>query len=464
MTYYLAIDIGASSGRHILGHIENDRLVTEEIYRFDNGITKTEQGLTWDIEHLVAEVITGLSRAKELGKAPVSVAIDTWGVDYCLLDENQSLLFPVHAYRDTERQKIASEVDTLISRDSLYQKTGIQFQPFNTIYQLYADKKSGKLDKAHYFMQIPDYLAFRLTGKIVNEYTNATTTSLVNVRTNTWDRELLEALGIPETIFQELALPCTAIGTLLPEIAEAVGFKTTVITCPTHDTASAYVATIGSENAITLSSGTWSLIGTEQLTPFTTDAAKQANFTNEGGIEYRYRFLKNIMGMWLIQSVKRELDNIHSYDALMQMARASSYTKTFDVNHPSLTAPNSMIVAIEQLLGDRNLPIGDLMASIYHSLSHAYRIAVDEIRTITGKTFDTLQIVGGGSADAYLNALAQEKTGLLVLTGPKEGTAIGNLATQIMKDRRISLSEVRALIAKSFAISPLDNNRKEVTI
>lgn len=452
MTYYLAIDIGASGGRHILGSIQNGRLVTEEIYRFENGITQTEVGAVWDIQHIVSEVITGLAVASSLGKTPTSIAIDTWGVDYCLLDENKAPLLPVFAYRDAERPKVIPEVEALLSRKALYQKTGIQFQPFNTVYQLYADKISGKLDRARYFMQIPDYIAFCLTGQIVNEYTNATTTSLVNAFTKCWDTDILQTLGIPEGIFQPLTLPCETVGDLLPEIANKVGYTAKVVTCPTHDTASAYVATVGGDQTLTLSSGTWSLIGTERFVPLTSDEAQSANFTNEGGIEYRYRFLKNIMGMWLIQNVKKELGNRYGYEELMQMAKTSHYTEIFDVNAPSLSAPQSMIEAIKALLNSPELPIEDLISSIYHSLSASYRKAKDELETITGVQFDTLQIVGGGSSDLYLNQLTGQKTGLRILAGPKEGTAIGNLASQMMKDTGISLAEVRALIQNSFSV------------
>ena len=456
MTYYRAIDIGASSGRHILAHLENGILVTEEIYRFENGVQKTAEGLTWDIEHLVTEVVNGLAEAGRRGKAPKTVAIDTWGVDYCLLDGDQTLLAPVYAYRDPERAKAVDLVHAILPHKTLYAKTGIQFQPFNTVYQLYADLQSGKLDRAKYFMQIPDYLAYRLTGKIQNEYTNATTTSLVNAETKTWDKEILAALSLPEHLFGKLTMPCEEIGTLTPELIQAIGYETTVIACPTHDTASAYVATIGGEHTCTLSSGTWSLIGSEQLRPYTNEKARQANFTNEGGIHYRFRFLKNIMGMWLIQNVRREIGKTKSYNELMSLAEESSYRKTFDVNHPSLSAPESMITAITALLGEYSLSLGDLMASIYHSLAKSYKIAITEIAEITGVRFDTLQIVGGGSSDTYLNALTKKATALRVLAGPKEGTAIGNLATQMMKDLDITLEEARSIVANSFSVCEVD--------
>ena len=452
MTYYLAIDIGASSGRHILAHMENRLLVMEEIYRFENSIKKTDHGLTWDVDNLFREVLNGMKVAKSLGKIPKTVAIDTWGVDYCLLDADKQLLSPVYAYRDSERAKIVDEVHAILPHSALYEKTGIQFQPFNTVYQLYADKKSGKLDRAQYFMQIPDYLAYRLTGKIQNEYTNATTTSLVNAQTKTWDSDILSILGLPTHLFGELTMPTEAIATLSTETVDTLGYNTTVIACPTHDTASAFVATIGGERTATISSGTWSLLGTEQLSAYTNDAARQANFTNEGGIGYRFRFLKNIMGMWLIQNVRKETGKVYSYNELMSLAQNSSYQKIFDVNHPSLSAPESMINAITSLLGESSLPLGDLMASIYHSLSDSYRQAIREMSSVTGIQFDTLQIVGGGSSDSYLNKLTAKATGLRVLSGPKEGTAIGNAATQLMADLKMDLGEIRTIIQNSFSV------------
>lgn len=452
MTYYLAIDIGASSGRHILAHMENRLLVMEEIYRFENSIKKTDHGLTWDVDNLFREVLNGMKVAKSLGKIPKTVAIDTWGVDYCLLDSDKQLLSPVYAYRDSERAKIVDEVHAILPHSALYEKTGIQFQPFNTVYQLYADKKSGKLDRAQYFMQIPDYLAYRLTGKIQNEYTNATTTSLVNAQTKTWDSDILSILGLPTHLFGELTMPTETIATLSTETVDTLGYNTTVIACPTHDTASAFVATIGGERTATISSGTWSLLGTEQLSAYTNGAARQANFTNEGGIGYRFRFLKNIMGMWLIQNVRKETGKVYSYNELMSLAQNSSYQKIFDVNHPSLSAPESMIDAITSLLGESSLPLGDLMASIYHSISDSYRQAIREMSSVTGIQFDTLQIVGGGSSDSYLNKLTAKATGLRVLSGPKEGTAIGNAATQLMADRKMDLGEIRTIIQNSFSV------------
>lgn len=455
MRYYLAIDIGASGGRHILGHIENGRLVTEEIFRFENGVEEQNGSLTWNTDALLAGVLAGLKKCRAENKIPVSVAIDTWGVDYVLLDEQKKPLLPVYAYRDPLRAAIVSEVDTLLSREALYRQTGIQHQPFNTLYQLYCDKKSGKLNLAAYFLQMPDYLAYRLTGAMVNEYTNATTTSLVNAYTKTWDRDVIKALGLKESLFGPLTPPARTIGNgcFLPEMAEEVGFSCEVVTCPSHDTASAFAATRGLPCTAILSSGTWSLIGVERDTPLTSEEARLKNFTNEGGIEYRYRFLKNIMGMWLLQSIRRDTDKRYSCDEMMRMAMASSYRKTFDVNHKTLTAPADMIKAITALLGEDELPLADLLAAVYRSLALSYKDALDSIEALTNEPLTALQIVGGGSSDLYLNRLTKELTGRRVFTGPKEATAIGNLACQVMKDQSLSLSDVRRLIEKSFAVS-----------
>lgn len=466
MVYYLAIDIGASGGRHILGHLEDNRLITEEIYRFENGVEKNAEGqLIWDTEKLFAGVLAGLARCREEGKIPKTVAIDTWGVDYCLLDEADNLIAPAYAYRDGKRAEIVPEVDALLPRTEVYRLTGIQFQPFNTLYQLCCDREKGRLDRAKIFLQMPDYLAFRLTGKAVNEYTNATTTSLVNAVEKTWDRKILEKLGLKASLFGPLTLPGKTVGPFSSEIEKTLGFSACVVTCPSHDTASAYAATLGLSGGAILSSGTWSLIGMEQTTPITTPEAREANFTNEGGVEYRYRFLKNIMGMWLLQSIRKEIGQNgyegkapvqYSYNTMMDMAAESGFVETFDVNHPSLSAPDNMIASIKKLLGKTSMPLGDLLASVYRSLAHSYQKAIGELEALTGDKITSLQIVGGGSSDAYLNRLTREYTGIPVLTGPKEATAIGNLACQIMADRGLSLKEVRSLIQKSFAVSEVN--------
>ncbi len=452
MTYYLAIDIGASSGRHILGYTENGQLRLEEIYRFDNNIQEENGTLIWDIEHLFSEVKAGIARCGELGKLPKTVAIDTWGVDYVLLDENKREIFPAVSYRDGRTTESARAVNEILSQNELYRRTGIQKQNFNTVYQLYADKLSGKLKKAKHFLQIPDYLAFKLTGEIRNEYTNATTTNLVSAEGRDWDKEILRRLGLPDEIFCELSLPGTVVGVFTDEIRHEIGFDSTVILCPTHDTASAVAACPVDTESIYISSGTWSLIGTENKHPILSDEAMKANFTNEGGIEYRFRFLKNIMGMWLFQNIRRELDKKLSYDEMMQLAMQSSFTKTVNPNAPEFVAPKSMIGAIRTALGMPDLPLGDVLSCVYHSLAQSYRDAIREIEAVGDKTVRSVCIVGGGSRDAYLNALTSRYTGKPVCTGLVEATATGNLLSQIMYDKNLSLSQAREIVKTTFDI------------
>ena len=454
MTYYLAIDIGASSGRHILGCIDNCKLKLEEIYRFENGMQNSPDGLIWDIDALFSEVVKGIAKCKEIGKIPTSIAIDTWGVDYVLLDENEQPLLPVYAYRNARLNDVT---DFPIPFEELYAKTGIQYLNFNTVYQLYLDAKSGKAAKAKHFLMIPDYLAYRLTGVMKNEYTVATTTAMVNAKTNTWDEEIIEKIGLDRSLFLPLTSPSEQIGTLTEQIAKKVGFSASVVAAPSHDTASAVAACPIDQNSAYISSGTWSLFGTENTFSVTSDDARKENFSNEGGVEYRFRFLKNIMGMWLFQNVRRNIDKKCTYDEMMHMAMESEFTKIIDVNHPSLTAPKNMIDAVNKLAGDENLPLGDTLSCIYHSLAAMYARCTESIEKLTGKTLDSIFIVGGGSKDKYLNTLTAKYTGKKVVVGLDEATATGNIAAQIMKDKKLSLSEVREIIKSSFNIRETEN-------
>ncbi len=453
MNYCLAIDIGASSGRHILGWLENGILQQQEVYRFENNILEKDGSLVWDIEHLVAEVKAGLKACGAIGKIPATVAIDTWGVDYVLLDENKQELMPVFSYRDSRTNGIPEEIDTIIPREELYKRTGIQPINFNTIYQLYCDKKSGKLDNAAYFMMIPEYLSYKLTGVIKNEYTNATTGAMVNAITRERDAELLDLLGIKTSIFAPLSLPTEAVGTLSDEVKAEVGFDTTVVFCPSHDTASAVAACPVGDNGVYISSGTWSLIGTENLQPILSPAAMQGGFTNEGGIHHRYRFLENIMGMWLFQNIRRNVDKKYSYDEMMNMAKQSAFTERINPNAPEFVAPANMIEAIRTYLGKPDLPLGDVLNSVYHSLAYSYNEAVQTIEAVCNKQIDRINIIGGGSKDSYLNSLTKEYTGKRVLAGPTEATAIGNLIAQLMfLDNGFTLEMARETVKQSFSI------------
>uniref|UniRef100_UPI003FEEE7E7 rhamnulokinase n=1 Tax=Eubacterium sp. TaxID=142586 RepID=UPI003FEEE7E7 len=453
MNYYLAIDIGASSGRHILGYIDNSRLKLEEIHRFENYITNQNSTLVWDIEHLVNEVKKGIAKCKEIGKIPCTVAIDTWGVDYVLLDESKKEIKPCYCYRDSRTNAVVDEVESLVSPARLYAKTGIQKQNFNTIYQLYADKKSGRLQNAKYFLMMPEYLSFKLTGVCKNEYTNATTTGLVNAKTKTWDNDILSALDLPSELFGALNTPSSLVGDLSADIQKAVGFNCAVLFAPSHDTASAVCACPMQDDDLYISSGTWSLIGTEITQPILSDNARKLNFSNEGGIDYRFRFLKNYMGMWLFQNIRRNLNKSMTYDEMMTLAMNCGEYKYFDVNDRTLVAPDNMIDAIGKLICSDDL--GLILNSAYHSLAKSYSEAVSEIEAVTGKRFNAIHIVGGGCQDEYLNALTRDYTGKDVTAGPIEATATGNIISQIISDKKISLATARDLIKNSFDIKEI---------
>ncbi|MBQ2676199.1 MAG: rhamnulokinase [Clostridia bacterium] len=448
--YCLAIDIGASGGRHILGYIEDGRFKLEEIYRFENNLIKQNGSLIWDIDNLVHQVKAGIKKCGELGKIPTTIAIDTWGVDYVLLDKDLCEIKPVYAYRDSRTSSVIDEVHSIVSAERLYSKTGIQFQPFNSLYQLYCDKKSGRLSGAEHFLMIPEYLSFKLTGVVKNEYTNATTSGMVNALSKQWDSEILTALDLPQHLFSELCLPGSELGDFSDSVKQEMGFNAKVVLCPSHDTASAVAACPLSESSVYISSGTWSLIGTENTQPILTDASRVANFTNEGGINHRFRYLKNYMGMWLFQNIRKNINKSLTYDEMMQLAENEQEYSYIDVNAKEFVAPENMIEAIKTYLNKPDMTLAQVLLSVYHSLARSYKAAIDEIECLTGKTIDTVSIVGGGCQDKYLNRLTAEYTSKKVLTGPIEATATGNIISQLIYLNEITdLQKARQLIKES---------------
>jgi Sugar (pentulose and hexulose) kinases len=457
--YYLAVDIGASGGRHMLGSMENGKIVLEEVYRFENGLEQRGGYLCWDFDGLFGEIKNGLKRCGELGKLPFSMGIDTWGVDFVLLDGAGGVLGDTVAYRDSRTGGMDRAVEKLIAPEELYARTGIQKQIFNTIYQLAAVKKEQPehLEKARSFLMVPEYFNFLLTGIRKNEYTNATTTQLVSAQTRTWDTELISKLGINPALFGELSLPGTAVGNLLPAIREEVGFNCNVVLPATHDTGSAVMA-VPADDGIYLSSGTWSLMGVERQEPDCGARSRDRNFTNEGGYDYRFRYLKNIMGLWMIQSARRELPIKYSFDELCAMAQScGAFASRIDVNDPSFLSPVHMTRAIQDYCErtGQQAPgsVGELFACIYHSLAGSYGETVREIEELTGREYPVVHIVGGGAKDEYLDALTAQYTHKKVLAGPVEATAVGNLLAQMLTDGVFaSLSEARAAVARSFEI------------
>ncbi|MBO4251626.1 MAG: rhamnulokinase [Clostridia bacterium] len=459
--YFLAIDIGASSGRHILGSVDNGKLVLEEIYRFKNGAVEKDGKLVWDDNALYESIVEGLKRCKEINKIPVTVGIDTWGVDYALLDENDALIGEVYSYRDERTLAVMKEVYSIVSEKELYEATGIKEQVFNTVFQLFCDKKSGKLKKAKTFLMMPDYLGFLLTGVKKNEYTNASTTGLLNAKTRDWDYGIIEKLGFPKSLFKPLYDPCEKVGSLRPEIVEEVGFDTTVYLPATHDTASAVMAVPSEKNPLYISSGTWSLIGIETPKENTSDPAKNSGFTNEGGFNKTVRFLKNIMGMWMIQCIKKELDDKYSFTDFVALSRAAEdFNSTVDVNDLSFFSPKSMINAVKDYCkkSGEKVPetVGEIARCVYLSLAESYKKSVEQIEDITGEKFDKIHIVGGGCQNVLMNELTAKVTGRTVVAGPVEATATGNILAQMLAKKEIkSLSEGKALIRDSFEIKEI---------
>ncbi len=459
MVYHLAIDIGASSGRHILGWMDNGILKLKEIFRFDNNVTQSEVGLIWDIEHLVNMVKEGIKKCGDEGIIPETIAIDTWAVDYVLIDKNGKEILPFYAYRNSRTKESVPEVEKIISFDELYNRTGLQKQEFNTIYQLYHDKMTGKLDNADKFLLLPSYLSYKLTGVAKQEYTNASTTALVDVRKKDWDFDLIDKLGLPRHLFDTIYLPGEVVGELSKEMQEEIGFNSKVILCASHDTASAVVACPLQKDGLFVSSGTWSLVGMEITEPVVSEKSKEFNFTNEGGIEYRYRFLKNYMGMWLMQNIRRNINKSLTYDEMMNLAKETKVYNYFDVNHPSLNAPESMVDAIKEYFGKPDMSLGEVINSTYHSLAKSYAMAVKEIESVTGKNVSAISIVGGGSRDTYLNELTALYSKKKVLAGPVEATALGNIGVQLMHfDPSITLENLREIIKKSFSITETGGN------
>ena len=457
--YYLAVDIGASSGRHILGSLENGKLVLEEVYRFPNATVKKNGTRCWDHEALFANLLEGMKACAKLGKIPVYMGIDTWGVDFALLDANGNLIGDTVGYRDSRTRGMDALVESLVSPKELYERTGIQKQICNTIYQLMALKTNApaQLDAADSLLMMPDYLNFRLTGVRHQEYTEATTSGLINIHTGAWDTELLSRLGYPQHLFGTLSMPGDTVGRLSPDVVQKVGYDLTVLHAPSHDTASAVLAVpTSSENALYISSGTWSLMGVERREAVVTDRARECNLTNEGGYDRRYRILKNIMGLWIIQSIKAEVKD-YSFAELCDMARrVGDTTARINVNDDAFLAPDSMIEAIRSYCKRPDMPLDEMLCCVYHSLAEAYAQTATEVSNCTGSSPSALHIVGGGSRDDFLNELTAKACGIPVYAGPTEATAIGNLLCQMLTSGVFAtVAEARAVVASSFDIKPI---------
>lgn len=470
--YYLAIDIGASSGRHILASMQDGKMQLEEVYRFANGMQNKNGTLCWNVEQLFEEIKNGLKKCKEYNKIPYTMAIDTWAVDYVLLDKENKILGETVGYRDHRTEGMDEKVYEKVSLENLYNRTGIQKQIFNTIYQLMAvkEQKPELLEEADSMLMIPDYFHFLLTRVKKMEYTNVTTTQLVSPITKDWDFELIEMLGFPKKIFKEISMPGTVVGNFTKEIQEEIGFDCTVVLPATHDTGSAVLAVpTNDDRAIYISSGTWSLMGIERKDADCSLESMRANFTNEGGYDYRFRFLKNIMGLWMIQSVKKEFTEDLSFAEICAKASRETITSIVDCNDDCFLAPESMIGAVQEFCRNTNqqVPetIGEIAAVIYNSLAKCYGDTIKEIEQITGNTYDTIYVVGGGANAGYLNELTAKYTEKRVSAGPTEATAIGNIIVQMLYDGTFeNLSEARTCIGQSFDISHYNEQGEKITV
>ena len=460
-TYYLAVDIGASSGRLILGHLENGRMELEEIHRFENGMVKKNGHLCWEFDRLFREIVAGMKKCRELGKVPVSMGVDTWGVDFVLLDQDDNVVGDFVGYRDHRTEGMDDEVYKIIPQDELYARTGIQKAIFNTVYQLMAVKKEHPeyLEKACTLLHVPDYFHFLLSGQKTCEYTEATTGQLVKADTKEWDYELIDRLGYPRRIFQKLIMPGTVIGNLRPEIKEEVGFDLQVIAPATHDTGSAVLAVpANDDDFIYISSGTWSLMGIERMTPDCSKRSCELNLTNEGGYEGRFRYLKNIMGLWMIQSVRHEFNDKYSFAEICSMAEESKdFPSRVDANDECFLSPANMTEEVRNYCRRTGQPvpetIGELGTVIYSSLAECYARTAKELEEMTGRTYSRIHVVGGRSNAGYLNELTAKATGKEIHCGPGEATAIGNITAQMLQKNEFdSIESARTCIHESFDI------------
>jgi rhamnulokinase len=393
------------------------------VYRFPNGVTEKDGHLTWDIGALLDHVKAGIDEALQRYPDIESLSVDTWGVDYVLMRGEEELP-PCYAYRDSRTETAIPQVHEKMPFSELYRRTGIQFQPFNTIYQLAADRAAGRLEDATDFLMIPEYLLYKLCGVKSHEYTNATTGGMVSAETGEYDPEIIRALGLPGHLFRPLQRPGTVIGTYK-------GIQ--VMLCATHDTGSAVEGIPMEGNELYISSGTWSLLGVKTQKPLTDENSRAANYSNEGGVGYN-RYQKNLMGMWLVNRLREELCPGKPWGEITAEAEEKHFDHLVDVNDPVFLAPESMKAAFDARLPHPPKCTAGYFRCAYRSLAEGYRQAIGEIERNTGRTYRKLYIVGGGAKNGYLNRLTEEATGKQVIALPIEATALGNLKIQMEEE------------------------------
>jgi len=458
MFEFLAVDLGATSGRVAIGRVNSDSISLDVVHRFLHEVLPQEDGsLLWDWDLILSEVLKGLREAVK-SSDPISLAVDSWAVDYGFISPTQQYLPPVHAYRDPRNEIAYQELSKKIGKERIYSTTGIQFLPFNTIYQLYAARNLPEYQKAAKFLMLPDLVNFIFTQKLSTEVTNASSTQALNTRTREWDRELIKLAGVRDDLFTELHEPGTLIGVVRGfDVLDGIN----VVATASHDTAAA-IAGVPFGNRLTeayISSGTWSLVGVELDAPVLTPEAFAANVTNELGADGTVRALKNVTGMWLLEECRRswhiEGRDYEMPELLKLASSANSFATLIDPNDPLFAPPGGMPERIHAYCVERGLTPpesdGEYAICILNSLAHAYKKTIDEISVVTGRTINLIHILGGGSQNDVLNQLTADICGVTVKTGPVEATLFGNIAVQAISAGVVAnLTEARALIGKSF--------------
>lgn len=466
MNKYAAVDIGASSGRVLLGSVSNGKIQLEEIHRFKNGFSKKNSLDVWDSEYLLHEILKGLEKLKQAGVTSCTLGIDTWAVDYCLLGKDNLPLQEIVSYRDRRTEDAIESVAEKCSLEEIYQKTGIQFQPFNTLFQLFVEKKE-LLEKTSSVLLVPDYLTFRLTGEKILEKTNASTMQLLNLETGELDQELVRLLGMNREQFPALVEAGSIIGKIKNEWFPSYDLpEVEVLAIGSHDTASAVVGTPGTgDDWAFLSSGTWSLLGMELEQPIVSEKAYQENYTNEGGVYGTYRFLKNIMGMWLIQEVAKNLNHQYTFPELAELAaEVPAFQYEIDVNDTRFLNPDHMIEAIQAYCKEKGGHVpetpGEIIRCIYDSLALCYQRELETLSELSNREIKQLIIVGGGGNVRLLNQTVADLTGMTIWAGPTEATALGNLVVQmITKGEFADLMEARKVIQATYPMKKFESKK-----
>jgi rhamnulokinase len=455
---YLAVDLGAESGRVVLGRFDGRRVSLEEIHRFPNLPVRLPDGLHWDVLRILHEIKEGLAKAVG-GEEIEGVGVDSWGVDFGLLDRDGALVSNPYHHRDSRTEGMVDEALRLASRKEIYGTTGIQFLPINTLYQLLAMRGSPLLEAAETLLLIPDLINYWLTGEKACEYTNATTTQLLDLQTGGWSQDLLKKLDLPSGLFAPTVSPGTELGPVLPEVAEEIGAEPPVFAVASHDTASAVVAVPAkADDFAYISSGTWSLVGVETRSPVVTQEAMGANFTNEGGFAGSTRFLKNVMGLWLLQECRRQWareGHEYSYEELARIAEGAPSGPLVDPDHPAFLTPGDMTARIRSFCEETGQAPPERPAEfarcVFESLALKYGHAIEQAQNLTGQGIGTVNVVGGGAQNALLCQLTADAAQLPVVAGPVEATAMGNVMVQAFaRDRVGSLEEIRSVVRNSF--------------